>query len=78
MIQIELQPELEAQLAAEAQARGMELNEYIIAKLEQSRPAGPSETHSVADAIDRIRELRKGITLGGLRIKDLLHEGHKY
>jgi hypothetical protein len=32
----------------------------------------------VGQAIDSIRELRKGNNLGGLRIKDLIHEGHKY
>jgi hypothetical protein len=33
---------------------------------------------SVAEAIDRIRELRKGNKLSGLKIKDLIHEGHKH
>jgi len=33
---------------------------------------------SVGKAIDRIRELRKQNTLGGLKTKDLIHEGHKY
>ena len=31
-----------------------------------------------AEAVDRIRELRKGLTLGGLSIKDLINEGRKY
>jgi hypothetical protein len=30
------------------------------------------------EAASMIRKLRKGITLGGLKIKDLIHEGHKY
>ena len=34
---------------------------------------GPSPAQAVAD----ILELRKGATLGGLKIKDLIHEGHK-
>ena len=25
-----------------------------------------------------IRQSRKGVTLGGLKIKDLIHEGHRY
>jgi hypothetical protein len=33
---------------------------------------------SVAEAIDRIRELRNGNKLSDLKIKDLIHEGHKY
>jgi hypothetical protein len=31
-----------------------------------------------AEAVDDIRELRKGVTLGGLRIRDLISEGRKY
>jgi hypothetical protein len=30
------------------------------------------------EAAARIRELRQGVTLGGLNIKELIHEGHKY
>jgi hypothetical protein len=29
-------------------------------------------------AIERILDLRKGNKLAGLRMKDLIHEGHKY
>jgi len=43
---------------------------------EQSRPA--SSTKTPAQAVADIREIRKGVTLGGLRIKDLIHEGHKF
>lgn len=78
MIQIQLQPEFEAQLAAEAQARGMALDRYIVETLAESRPRPRSGQRSISDAIQRIRELRQGNRLGGLRIKDLIHEGHKY
>lgn len=78
MIQLQLQPEFEAQLVAEAQARGMALDRYIVEKLAESRPHARSGQSEVADAIRRIRELRHGNRLGGLRIKDLIHEGHKY
>ena len=78
MIQIHLRPEIEAQLAAEAQARGMALERYIVEKLTGSQLAEPAEQHSVDEAIDRIRDLRKGNLLGDLRIKDLIHEGQKY
>jgi hypothetical protein len=33
---------------------------------------------SVAEAIDRIRELLKGNKLRGLKIKNLIHKGYKY
>jgi antitoxin (DNA-binding transcriptional repressor) of toxin-antitoxin stability system len=29
-------------------------------------------------AVERIRKRSKGVTLGGLKITDLIHEGHKY
>ena len=38
MIHLELQPEIEARLAAEAQARGLALDRYI-EKIVESRPA---------------------------------------
>lgn len=31
-----------------------------------------------AEAVAEIIKNRKGVTLGGLKIKDLIHEGHKY
>lgn len=37
-----------------------------------------SPTKSPAEAVADILELRKGVRLGGLKIKDLIHEGHKY
>jgi hypothetical protein len=77
MIQIRLQPEIEAQLAAEAKDRGMALDRYI-EKIVEGRPIEHVDPRSVSEAIDRIRELRKGNRLGGLNIKDLIHEGHIY
>ncbi len=40
-------------------------------------PPGPP-TKSPAEAVADILELRKGVRLGGLKINDLIHEGHKY
>ena len=77
MIQIQLQPEIEAQLAAEAQARGLALDHYI-EMIVRARTVEQVRQWSVAEAIDRIRELRKGNKLRGLKIKDLIHEDHKY
>lgn len=67
-------------LAAEARARGVAVEVYIEQMLVRQLVGPESETSgkSVGEAIDRIRELRKQNTLGGLRIKDLIHEGHKY
>jgi hypothetical protein len=44
---------------------------------EQATP--PAERKKTpAEAVAHIRESRQGVTLGGLNIKDLIHEGHKY
>jgi prevent-host-death family protein len=40
-------------------------------------PLGPRR-RSVAEAIDAIRQSRKGRTLGGVRIRDLIDEGRKH
>jgi hypothetical protein len=77
MIQIQLQPEIEAQLSAEAQARGMALDRYIT-KIVEERPLQLVRQNSVGAAIDRIKKLRKGNFANGLNLKDLVHEGHKY
>ncbi len=78
MIQIDLQPELEAQFAAEAQARGLALERYIVERLEASRAFGTPGQSSIEEAIDNIRALRKGNILGGACVKDLVNEGRKY
>ena len=67
-------------LAAEAQARGVSLEMYVEEMLAQQAigPGGETLQESVGEAIDRIRELRKQNTLGGLKTKDLIHEDHKY
>jgi hypothetical protein len=38
----------------------------------------PARTMTPDEAVADIRELRKGVTLGALRIKDLINEGRKY
>ena len=77
MIQIQLQPEIESQLDAEAQARGLALDHYR-EMIVRARSVEQVRQRSVAEVIDRIRELRKGNKLSGIKIKDLIHDGHKY
>jgi Arc/MetJ-type ribon-helix-helix transcriptional regulator len=45
---------------------------------EKEPPTVPTRTMTPAEAMADIRELRKGITLGGLRIRDLVNEGRKH
>ena len=78
MIQIELHPEVEAQLAAEAQARGLDLERYIAEKLSEPRSKEGTGQTSVAEAISRIRQLRKGNRLDGVEITELIREGRKH
>jgi hypothetical protein len=78
MIAIQLEPEVEARLTAEAQARGLALDRYIVEKLSESHPAGQTRQPSVGDSIDGIRALRKGNRLNGLTIKQLIEDGRKY
>ncbi len=77
MIQLELEPALEAKLAAEAEAKGLRLDRYI-ETIVVTRPVDRLPKHEVSQAIDRIFELRKGNKLGGLSIKELIHDGHRY
>jgi len=46
--------------------------------LTEKEPPAPQRKKTPAEAVAHIRESRKGVTLGGLRIKDLIHAGHKY
>ncbi len=75
-----------AQLLQEQLARGPyrspeEVIERALETLAQKESAsshlGPS-TKSPSEAVADIHELRKGVRLEGLKIKDLIHEGHKY
>jgi hypothetical protein len=45
---------------------------------EKEPPIAPAQAMTPAEAVADIRELRKGVTLGGLRIRDLINEGRKY
>jgi hypothetical protein len=68
------------QLAAHARAKGVAVETYVeeVLKRESQQSVGEAPGNSVGEAIDRIMELRKGNTLRGVKIKDLIHEGHKH
>ena len=46
-----------------------------VARLVQTPPVDRSEA---IQAMHNIIEMSKGVTLGGLRFKDMAHDGHKY
>ena len=66
--------------AALLQSRGVEIVSLVEeavaheAQVVRSRPSAGA----VADAVDRILERRNRLSLGGLKIRDLIHEGRKY
>ena len=76
MIHLDLQPEVEARLAMQAQARGLALNSYLNDLM--SAHANEPSPESPADAVAQIRELRKDLSLDGLSIRELINEGRKY
>ena len=72
---------LQEQLARGPYRSPEEVIERALESLAQKEQApfrlGPA-TKSPAEAVADILELRKGVRLEGLKIKDLIHEGHKY
>lgn len=40
-------------------------------------PVGGNNRRAAEEAVTRIRERRKGVTLGGLKIKDMIAEGRR-
>jgi hypothetical protein len=80
MIQIQLHPEIEAQLAAEAQARGMALETYVRVFVEEKlseRLAANGQRHRAVEDMLAFSGKHR-VLLGGESLKDMVHEGHKY
>jgi Arc/MetJ-type ribon-helix-helix transcriptional regulator len=71
---------LQKQLATGSFHSPEEVVEKALETLAESggvKDQGPS-AKSAADAVENIRQNRKGVTLGGIKIKDLIHEGHRF
>ena len=70
------------QLLAQQLARGGTTPEQILERalerLAEQEPPVAAAQPSVAEAVEHIRASRKGITLGGFKIKDLINEGRKH
>lgn len=77
-VKLELTPDVQAALAEQAQANGLSLEAFAAEVLrERSRAvASPPLTRSQIAGL-RIRELRKGVTLGDVSIKTLIEEGRE-
>ena len=68
---------LKDQLARNAGSSPEEVVERALEKLAEQQPQAERKK-TPAEAVAHIRESRQGVTLGGLKIKDLIHEDHKY
>ena len=78
---VDLKPEVQAELARQAAAHGSAVEAYAASLLEEAVNPAAGVNRSSFDkaraqaAGARIRELRKGVTLGGLTIRELIDEG---
>ena len=79
-MQVNLSPHgeelLRAELARQAGSSPEQILERALEMLAEQPPAERKKTP--VEAVAHIRESRKGVTLGGLQVKDIIHEGHKY
>jgi hypothetical protein len=78
---VDIRPEVQAELARQAAAHGRALEAYAASLLEEAVYI-PADIHAPAfdkerarAAGERIRELRKDVTLEGLTIRELIDEG---
>ena len=80
-ITVEIRPEVQAELARQAAAHGRAIEAHAAGLLEDAvhLPAvanePPFDKERARAAGARIRELRKGVTLGNLTIRELIDEG---
>jgi len=79
---ITLTPEIERLINEELQSGHYHSAEEVIQRALQAlriqEQVAPDKLTECQEAAARIRELRHGVTLGGLKLKDLIHAGHKY
>jgi hypothetical protein len=81
-VTITFRPEIEAGLLAKAQARGMDLEDYLRCIVEQDALASGEKPEPTRreEAVRRMLEFgdKYHLSLGEPITRDLLHEGHRY
>jgi len=82
-VQLDWPPAVVDRLTEEARQKGLSLDEYVLQTvIQQKGPNGGDEAEKRSrreSAAARIRELRKGVTLGpDLTIRDLINEGRRF
>ena len=77
-IELELTPDVHARLLALAQSSGLSLEGYLEQMLRERSGITSQPTLARSRlAGQRIRELREGVTLAGISIKELIEEGRE-
>ena len=82
-ITVDLKPEVKAELARQAALQGRAIEAHAANLLEKAAHLSGEANHPMPNreraqaAGERIRELRKGVTLGGLTVRELIDEGRR-
>jgi hypothetical protein len=77
-ITVDVRPEVQAELARQAAVQGRPIEAVAASLLEGAvhvRSTRAFDRERARATGERIRELRKGVTLGGLSIRELIDEG---
>ena len=79
---LNLDPHGEQLVAAHLRTGRYQSPEEVVTRaletLAEKEPPLGEQKKTPAQAVADIRDLRKGVTLGGLKIRDLINEGRKY
>jgi hypothetical protein len=76
--------DISERVVARAEADGVSVEAFVKSVSEQAAEPRPDterervDLQTTRDAASNIRELSKRLTLGGIKIRDLVHEGHRY
>lgn len=84
-ITLNLKPEVEAGLSAQAEASGMSLEEYLLCVVEEvaipsKQVSAPTATLAREEAVRRMLEFgeKHHLSLGTPVTRQFLHEGHRF
>lgn len=79
MIQLELDPKLQAELEQEARSKGLDLNGYVASIVTERAGRQPVyDPEAIRRAIEGIRELQSHSLPGPESMKDLVNEGRRF
>jgi len=80
--------DISEKIVEQAESRGLRIETYVKQIVDQAAESDPAHRYgwtrfgtpgkAPSEAAESIRQIASRNTLGGLKIKDLIHEGHKY